>query len=925
MDTLPLDDDRSQAERVFEDYLARVSRGETVDFDALCDQHQEVASTLRRMKELYSAVDGQPDANQASSPGPQQVGPYRLRNILGEGGMGTVYLAEQEQPVQRRVALKLIKLGMDSKAVIQRFQQERQALALMDHDGIAKVFDCGTSERGQPYFVMELVKGVPIDEFCEQQRLSLHERLELIQQVCAAVQHAHQKGVVHRDLKPGNVLVTDDAGRLQVKIIDFGLAKAMGSKLIQESLVSQPGIVIGTYEYMAPEQANPSNLDIDTRADIYSIGVMLYQVLVGELPFSGDDLRQAGPIEMQRILREVEPPKPSTRLTTMGPASSGIAQRRRVTISTLKKALKTDLDWVVLKALEKDRNRRYGSATALAEDLQRYLDHEPLLAGPPSTFYRLQKMLRRYRSQVVAAALLVVTLLGGGIGTLVQWRRAEQQASDNLKLADQKTQLADENQQLAAAEALAKEDAQQSAEAARIEEQKAKANAEAAEAVVQFVQDALVNADPNQGGEQGFLVVDAMDQAIEQLQSEQTKLEPKAKARLLRTIARILNGNARPRQALELAQQALAIERELQQGDTKTLASSLNQIGQCLVELNRNKEALLNFEEALAIKRRLFSGDHRALATGLQNLAFCLQNLRRAKEALPLFEEALAMNRRLFGGDHRNVATNLSNLAGCLRSIGRKGEALQMHEESLAITRRLFPKGHPDVARGLNNVANSLSDQGRNEDALLKYRESLAMLRRLFEGDHPRVAGTLNNLGLSLYSLGRTELALAPLNESLAMRQNLFPDGHLDVANSLGDLAGCLMQRRRFEDALRKCEEAMAMMQRLGSGDHPRAAINLNNVAICLLNLDRTEEALPRFRESLAMRRRLYRGDNPDVLRGLNNLAFCLMRLGADKAALPYAIEADAMARRALPEGHPSRQGAADALAKIRAAASSGK
>jgi len=406
----------------------------------LCREHPDLADDLRAHVDTIARptvtreVANEQAAGGDSAAMPQEIGPYRLLSILGEGGMGTVYLAEQRQPVQRRVALKLIKLGMDSKAIVQRFEQERQTLALMDHEGIAKVFDCGANERGQPYFVMELVKGVPLDSYCEQNRLSLHDRLHLMQQVCAAVQHAHQKGVVHRDLKPGNVLVSDLDGRLQIKIIDFGLAKAMGQKLIQESLYTELGVVIGTPEYMAPEQADPSNLDIDTRADVYSLGVMLYELLVGELPFSGQELREAGLIGMQRLLREVEPPKPSTKLTSAGDRSTTQAQNLRVSAIALRRVLKNDLDWVVVKALEKDRNRRYGSANALAEDLQRFLDHEPLVAGPPSAAYRLQKLLRRHRGAVTAAALVMVTLVGGGLGTFVQWQRAK-------RLADEKGEL----------------------------------------------------------------------------------------------------------------------------------------------------------------------------------------------------------------------------------------------------------------------------------------------------------------------------------------------------------------------------------------------------------------------------------------------------------------------------------------------------
>ncbi len=405
----------------------------------LCEQHPQHAAALRQR---LAVLDQFGFANSAGPSAPKQIGPYRLLDLLGEGGMGSVYRAEQSEPVRRQVALKLIKLGMDSASVVARFEAERQALAMMEHDGIAKVFDCGTSDRGQPFFVMELVQGDPLNLFCDKHGLSLSQRLALMQQVCAAVQHAHQKGVVHRDLKPGNVLVSGDAAKPHVKIIDFGLAKAMGQKLAEATLFTAAGQVVGTPEYMSPEQADPSNADIDTRADIYSLGVMLYEVLVGELPFSGQTLRDAGFAQMQRVLREVMPQKPSTRLSTAKVSATALAQSRGMSLGSLQKALKNQLDWIVLKAMEKDRDRRYETANALAADLQRYLQQEPLQAGPPSTSYRLRLLAKKYRAQVLMAGLVLLTILGGGIGTFVQYLRAERKADENERLAIDKTALA---------------------------------------------------------------------------------------------------------------------------------------------------------------------------------------------------------------------------------------------------------------------------------------------------------------------------------------------------------------------------------------------------------------------------------------------------------------------------------------------------
>ena len=379
--------------------------------DALCLTHSDHAPELhRRMAELHRDAKGQGAG--ALQPG-EQVGPYRLLSLLGEGGMGKVFLAEQRAPIQRRVALKVIKLGMDSKAVLARFEAERQALAMMEHSCIAKVLDAGVTDAGQPYFAMEHVQGIPITEYCDQNRLTFQERIELFQQVCSGVQHAHLKGVMHRDLKPGNVLVTVQDGAPTPKIIDFGLAKAMDRTLAEATIFTEHGVVMGTPEYMSPEQAGLGGLGIDTRTDVYSLGVMLYELLVGELPFARKELFAKGLAEMQRLIREVEPPRPSTKVTTIGATAEDVARRRRLDASALRRRLRGDLDWILMRALEKDRTRRYQSAHELADDLGRHLALEPVLAGPPGAGYRVRKLVRKHRAFVAAAAAVFGALVAG--------------------------------------------------------------------------------------------------------------------------------------------------------------------------------------------------------------------------------------------------------------------------------------------------------------------------------------------------------------------------------------------------------------------------------------------------------------------------------------------------------------------------------
>ncbi len=360
------------------------------------------------------------------------IGPYKLLQELGEGGMGVVFVAEQKEPVQRHVALKLIRPGMDSRQVIARFEAERQALALMDHPGIAKVLDAGTTESGRPFFVMELVRGVPITEYCDQHQLTPRVRLQLFLQVCHAVQHAHQKGVIHRDLKPSNVMVAEYDEEAVAKIIDFGVVKAMGQPLTEKTMFTQVGQLVGTIDYMSPEQAKLNQLDVDTRTDIYSLGVLLYELLAGETPFEQTRLHSAALDERLRIIREEDPPRPSTRLSTSG-ALLAIASRRHTEPKKLATLVRGDLDWIVMMALEKDRSRRYQTANAMAMDIQRYLQDEPVLACPPSATYRFRKLARRNKSAVLAGSLVALTLL---LGTVVSaWQAVRATRAEHAALA----------------------------------------------------------------------------------------------------------------------------------------------------------------------------------------------------------------------------------------------------------------------------------------------------------------------------------------------------------------------------------------------------------------------------------------------------------------------------------------------------------
>jgi len=652
-----------------------------------------------------------------------RIGDYRLLQVIGEGGFGVVYEAEQQAAVRRRVALKIIKPGMDTKSVVARFEAERQALAVMDHPGVAKVFDAGATDEGRPYFVMELVHGEPITTFCDKHRLNLRERCELYILVCEAVQHAHAKGVIHRDLKPGNILVFYEDGHARPKIIDFGVAKALNQRLAETTIFTERGQLIGTPEYMSPEQAEMSGVDVDTRSDIYSLGVVLYELLVGRTPFDAHTLRKAGLAEIQRIIREVDPPRPSTRLSTVihspedAETGTRIVRARRSDPGTLTRLLRRDLDWVVMRCLEKDRERRYDTANALAMELRRFLNSEPVLAGPPSAWYRIRKFVRRRRVPVAAAAIVMAAVIGFGGFAGVMWQReaaqrarAQQAEAEAIVLLDR---LTDYVLAPPASSSIADEEA---AFAQRLEREAA--------------------GDP--AGE--------------------------AALRLERAVAlyRAGDGATFARHAREAAR----LLRELDPGSDDHI-NALTLAGLAERRLRNHSEAERYARDALAIGEARFAADSDEMMALLMNLAVTLRQAGREAEAIPIFERVLAVRADRFGPDSREAIRVRRSLAAAMRSAGRYAEAVESGRELLAAARETLGADDPDTLQIASNLGLALVEAGADREALPLLRDTLDRTVERYGMNDARTVVVQRNLAAALRAFAMHEEAAELLDEAI--------------------------------------------------------------------------------------------------------------------------------------------------------------
>ncbi len=809
---------------------------------------------------LGPAVGATIDEPTAVQPGTLIAGRYKLRQQIGEGGMGTVWMADQAEPVKRKVAVKLISVERgQSKTILARFEAERQAIALMDHPHIAKLLDAGTTETGSPFFVMELVKGIPLNDFCDQHKLTIAERLNLFTQICSAVQHSHQKGIIHRDLKPSNILVESHDGKPVPKVIDFGLAKATSSlQLTERSMFTAFGSVMGTPLYMAPEQANFNAVDIDTRADVYALGVILYELLTGTTPITRDTMKKAALDEMLKLIREQEAPTPSSRLSSVDSAPSVAASRQMEPVK-LGRFVKGELDWIVLKALAKDRDRRYETANGFARDIERFLNHEPVTAGPPSARYRLQKFVQRNRGQVIAASLVLLALVAGIVGTsvgLYQANLARKAEAGQRKLAEANEREAND--------------------------ERAKAVA-AAEKEKQAKEDAVRNL--------GFA-----KKGNELLGSVFTGLDPKANYATVGEFSEALKNNLKKAVA-ELEGSAI--------GDPLEVAAMQNTLGQSLLGLGEANLAVEVLEKARDTRTTKLGPDHPDTLTSMSDLAGGYQAAGRRDRALPLAEATLKLQKAKLGPDHPDTLTSMSNLAMGYHAASQLDQALALYEETLRLTKVNLGPDHPLTLNNMANLAAGYKDAGQLDKALPLFEETLTRTKAKLGSDHPQTLVSMNNLALGYKDAGQLDKALPLLEATLTLSKAKLGPDHPDTLLSMHNLAVGYLAANQLDQAIPLYEQTLKRFKAKLGPDHPFTLGSMAGLAEGYRNAGQLDKALPLLEESFALCQAKLGLDDPLTLGSMACLAVGYQNAGQLDKALPLLEKTLKLRKAKLGSDHP--------------------
>ena len=760
-----------------------------------------------------SAID--PDASSTTT----IIGPYHLLQLIGEGGMGQVWLAEQKQPVRRRVAVKLIKVGMDTREVVARFESERQALALMDHPAIAKVFDAGSTPEGRPYFVMEFVAGLPITDYCDRHKLTMRQRMELFILVCEGVQHAHQKAIIHRDLKPTNILVTEVDGKPVPRIIDFGVAKATSQQLNPGTMYTRAGAIIGTTGYMSPEQADSAGEDLDTRSDVYSLGVVFYELLVGALPI---DFAKLAYDEMLRRLRETDAPKPSTRVRTLGQTSLTNAQNRGVDTVALTRQLRGDADAIALKALEKDRKRRYASPADLAGDIGRYLRNEPVTAHAPSLSYRARKYVRRHMLGVSLAAAILLLLVGLAIAQTIELRRIRQQR-------------------------------------------------DRADRITEFMTNMFTVSDPSHSRGNDVRVREILDKASSQVLSGLDK-DPLDQAQLMGVMGDVYRNLGMYPQAESLLRRALASRQKLLGDKNEDTLKSMYSLATLLREQSRTAEAEKLARQTLDLRRSTLGPEARATVESMSQLGLILNEEGHYPEAEQVEREALAIASQKFGTNDPITVDAASNLAINLAYEGKFAQAEEQFRSVLQMDRDTLGPDDPKTMAAEINLGAILLQQDKYPQAEQLMRPLLDRERRVLGPDHPTTLLTMGNLALVLSLEKRETEAEQLFRETLAIKQKKLGPEHRSTLVTAGNLADVLREEGKLAEAETLTRETLAIERRTLGNDHSDTQETVETLGQLLTAEGHYAEAEPLLREAYDTEVRILGRDHSHTAEAAYNL-----------------------------------------------------
>ena len=831
----------------------------------LLGAHEEVNSFL---EEPAGADSGLFSSFKALEPG-SVLGPYTIDSTLGEGGFGIVYQANQSEPVKRSVALKVIKPGMDSHQIISRFAHERQALERMNHPNIARVLDAGTTPDARPYFVMELVTGEPISAYCSRKNLKVEDRVQLMVQVCAAVQHAHQKGVIHRDIKPSNVLVEAHTGKPLVKVIDFGIAKAVDSSQLEQTAFTRQGQMVGTPSYMSPEQS-AGLVDIDTRTDVYSLGVLLYELVTGVCPFPSGMLVEAGLAEMQRIIQEVDPPKPSTRIVSEGDLAKpndSVALSRR---------LRGDLDWIAMKALEKEPDRRYDSAAALSEDLERHLSNEPVLAGPPTASYRFSKFARRNRGALIASVFMVAALIGG-LGLALYGLDQAQTERGLAEEAGNKEKFERERAQDALAQAKIDRDlAREAGEKETLEREKAQEALEReviarseSDGAMTFLTQMLSSARPADQGKD-VLVLDLLDITAPTLeQVENTQVES-----LLRyAIGTTYNALGRYDKAELHLTRGLELREEILGPEHNDTNATRNELTQTMMGKGDFDKARAYGEEALRNGMATGGLENFQTVKALQNLGQVASGQARYEDALDHYQKAVNGLDLYHPGDAQARYAIMSNMGLVYADLNQVDEALVHYNAALAGLTELLGPEHVNTMSVAANLVGLNFRAGNLDEAARRAKEILDWRVKSLGAEHPSSMQSLNNLGVIYMQKGDFAAAEPVMRETLRLRRLIDGEEHFAVVVAMANLGNALDGQEKYKEAVEVLRQAQATDKKVRGTEHPGYYITIFSLACSVSDATGFEDAKPLFEEALDGTLRLLGPDHEQTLRFARRIA----------------------------------------------------